>query len=169
MNSVSFKAITVLATLVLAGTLTGCEPVETSGPPDLRFGRDECTECKMSIVDDRSAAAARVRTPDGPDVLLFDDLGCLLDLERWDERPGLEVTERWTRDYSTREWIRAETAAYVFSEQIRTPMGSWIAAYATLAAAEASRQEAGGELLTFEQLKVRRGEWMEARYGKPQP
>jgi len=159
-------AIIVLAAAAAASTLAGCDNRVESGPPDLRFGRDECAECKMSIIDEKSAAAARVQTPDGPEVLLFDDLGCLLDLERWAERPGLVVTERWTRDYGSRLWVRAESASYVFSEEIRTPMGSWIAAYAAPADAEAAQREAGGDLLTYEQLVVRRGQWMEHRYGK---
>lgn len=158
-----------LLVAIAACTIAGCGQVEESGPPALRFGRDECAECKMSIVDEKSAAAARVQTPHGPDVLLFDDLGCLLDLERWAERPGVVVTERWMRDYGTRQWTRAEQATYVFSENIRTPMGSWIAAYAVPADAEASQRQNGGELLTYDQLVVRRGQWMEDRYGKPQP
>ncbi len=162
-------AITLLAAAAAASTLAGCENRVESGPPDLRFGRDECAECKMSIVDEKSAAAARVQTPHGPDVLLFDDLGCLLDLERWAERPGVVVTERWTRDYGSRQWTRAETATYVFSEKILTPMGSWIAAYAAPDAAAATHRDAGGDLLTYDQLVTRRGAWMEERYGKRQP
>jgi copper chaperone NosL len=147
----------------------GCDREEAGGPPEVRFGRDECAECKMSIVEERSAAAARVQTPDGPDVLLFDDLGCLIDLESSAQVPALEMTERWTRDYGSRKWTRAETATFVFSEKIRTPMGSWIAAFAAPAVAEASHREVGGELLTYEQLVVRRREWMEQRYGKRRP
>jgi copper chaperone NosL len=156
-----------MAFAAAACLLAGCERAEETGPPDLRFGRDECAECKMSIVDEKSAAAARVRTQQGADILLFDDIGCLLDLERND--PELEVRERWTRDYGNRQWVKAEQANYLFSEKIRTPMGSWIAAYAAPADAAAARTEFGGDTLTYVQLAARRAAWMQERYGKRLP
>lgn len=160
-------AASLLALAASACLVAGCDRAEETGPPELRFGRDECAECKMSIVDEKSAAAARVRTAQGSELLLFDDIGCLLDLER--AATGLEVRERWTRDYGNRQWARAETATYIFSEKIRTPMGSWIAAYAAPADAAAAMAEFGGETLTFEQLVARRSAWMEERYGKRHP
>ena len=160
-------AVLLVAFAASACLVAGCERAEETGPPELRFGRDECAECKMSIIDERSAAAARVRTPQGAEVLLFDDLGCLLDLERG--ATEFEVSERWTRDYGSRAWTRAETAIYVFSEKIRTPMGSWIAAYAAPADAAAAAAEFGGETLSFEQLVSRRASWMAERYGKRAP
>jgi nitrous oxide reductase accessory protein NosL len=161
------RAPLLALSLVLSAALPACDRAEESGPPSLRFGRDECAECKMSIVDEKSAAAARVRTPHGTEALMFDDIGCLLDLERW--KPETRVAERWTRDYGSRAWTRAETATYVFSEKIHTPMGSWIAAYASPADAAAAHAQYGGEVLTFEQLVRRRAEWMEQRYGKREP
>lgn len=161
------RARLIAMSLAVASALPACDRAEESGPPALRFGRDECAECKMSIVDEKSAAAARVRTPHGVEPLLFDDIGCLLDLERW--KPQTQVVERWTRDYGSRAWTRAETAAYVFSEKIHTPMGSWIAAYADPADAAAAQREYGGDVLTFEQLVARRATWMEERYGRREP
>lgn len=157
----------IALSIALVGALPACDRTEETGPPNLRFGRDECAECKMSIVDEKSAAAARVRTSHGTEALVFDDLGCLLDLERW--KPQTHVTERWTRDYGSRGWTQAETATYVFSEKIHTPMGSWIAAYAAPVDAEAAHRQYGGEILTFEQLVARRAAWMEERYGKREP
>ncbi|MBX3406599.1 MAG: nitrous oxide reductase accessory protein NosL [Phycisphaeraceae bacterium] len=157
----------IALSIVLVGALSACDRAEEAGPPNLRFGRDECAECKMSIVDEKSAAAARIRTSHGTEALMFDDIGCLLDLERW--KPQTQVTERWTRDYGSRAWTQAETATYVFSERIHTPMGSWIAAYAAPADAAAAQAVYGGDVLTFEQLVARRAAWMEERYGKREP
>ena len=167
MTLADLGAVSVLAAVTAACLIAGCDNAEDSGPPDLRFGRDECAECKMSIVDEKSAAAARVRTPHGNDSLLFDDIGCLLDLER--RSSDLQVTERWTREYGSRKWTRAEAATFVFSEKIHTPMGSWIAAYAEPDDAAAAQREFGGEVLTFDQLRSRRTSWMEERYGKRLP
>jgi copper chaperone NosL len=161
------RAPPIALLLVLLTALPACDRAEESGPPNLRFGRDECAECKMSIVDEKSAAAARVRTPHGIEPMLFDDIGCLLDLER--SKPQSQAVERWTRDYGSRQWTRAETATYVFSEKIRTPMGSWIAAYAAPADAAAAQREFGGDVLTFEQLVARRAAWVEERYGRREP
>ncbi len=153
-----------VAMAVIACGLWGCDRPDPVGPPEVRFGRDECAECKMSIVEERSAAATRVRTPSGLEDRLFDDLGCLLDFER--EQSDHDVADRWTRDYATRQWTRAEHAWYLFSEKVHTPMGSWIAAFATREGAEQMQAEAGGEVLTFEQVKARRTSWMQERHGK---
>ncbi len=167
MTLTDLGAMTLLAATASACLIAGCSPPDESGPPDLRFGRDECAECKMSIIDQRSAAAMRVATPHGTETLLFDDLGCLLDYERW--HADVTVTERWTCDYGSKAWARAEPAHYVFSEKIHTPMGSWIAAYASPADADACHAEHGGDKLSYQELAARRTVWMEERYGKRQP
>lgn len=163
MNRTDLGAI---ASLIVAAAcaLSGCDRGDPVGPPEVRFGRDECAECKMSVVDERTAAAMRVRTPDGLEDRLFDDFGCLLDMERG--QANGDIAERWTRDYASREWMRAEHAWYLFSEKIHTPMGSWIAAYATREAADQAQSDMGGDVLTFDELKARRAAWMEKRYGK---
>ncbi len=146
--------------------LTSCNKAPRTGPPDLRYGRDECAECGMSIVEEHSACALLVLEHDRREYKLFDDLGCLLDHER-EHHP--QTVERHTHDYATKRWISADSARYLMSESVRTPMGSWIAAYADDAAAEAAREKLGGKVFDLDALRTERVAWREKRFGKPKP
>ena len=145
--------------------LAGCNRAPSSGPPQVRFGKDECAECKMGVVDDRAACAIRTLGPDEPTVLVFDDIGCMLDYERLN--PDVRIVERYVTDFKTRRLIPAESAAYLFGAAVQTPMGSATVAFSDAAGAGEEKKSVGGELVSFDELKNRRQKVMEERYGKP--
>jgi nitrous oxide reductase accessory protein NosL len=55
-------------------------------------------------------------------------------------------------NYDDKAWIRAETAYYVRSSNLTTPMQSSLAAYNSSEKAKALAAEVQGEILTFDQL-----------------
>lgn len=153
--------VAAVALAAVAAGLSACEHQPTDGPPQLRLGRDECTECGMSIVEARSAAAT-IATIDGQrSELLWDDIGCMLDWER--ESPDTPVTARYVRDFATEEWVDAQKARFVMSPKIKTPMASGLVAYASADAATACHAEHGGALLSWADLGQARTAWLRSQ------
>ncbi len=153
------------ASLVGLSTLASCQQTPLTGPPELKLGHQECGDCGMLINEDRCCAAILVDS-DGNhrEHILFDDIGCLLEYKT--TKPKAKIVEHWVRDYSARTWIKAESAGFLMTERIHTPMGSGIVAFADRAGADAAQKENDGRVLTWDEVIVARREWMEARYGK---
>jgi len=121
----------------------GCSRGPSDGPPTVHFGQDVCAACTM-IVSEQRFASAIVPDDGRGDPLVFDDLGCLF---AWEERnPEVPVFARWVHDHDGPDWVRAEAAWYVRSPEIRSPMGSGVAAFAGEAGARALRAERGGDV-----------------------
>jgi copper chaperone NosL len=59
----------------------------------------------------------------------------------------------WVHDYNSEEWIEAESAYYVVSTAIMSPMGHGIAAFADKAAAEQLAVETAGAVFDWENLQ----------------
>lgn len=158
----------VLAAAFAAALSVGCERAELSGPPELKLGRHECAECGMIIQEDRFSCAVLVGRAGRREHLLFDDVSCMLDLER-EAAESLGVIRRFVRDHGTREWTDAAAATFLLTdrERLLTPMGSGIASLAARSDAERMQSQFGGELLDYESLAAARKKWMEERYGRP--
>ena len=108
--------------------LTACAAPQ-SGPPEILYGLEECSDCRMIISEERYAAAV---TEEGVETLKFDDLGCLL---RSKERIAANA-EIWVHDVETGEWVDGTAAWYLRSEPTLTPMGSGVLAFSARALAE---------------------------------
>lgn len=160
------KLCVLVVAAVVFSPLAGCRS-ELSGPPKLRLGRDGCGECGMLVNEDRCSSGLLVERGGRREHLLFDDIGCMIDSERW----GLEdtlVIDRYVHDHGTRAWVRASEATFLFAdrERLKTPMGSGIVAFAARADAEAAQRMYGGELLDLATLVEARRRWLEERFGK---
>lgn len=162
------KLLLLMLPLLAPLALIGCDRVSIEGPPTLRLGRDECGECGMAIHDERSSAAILVEADGRRDYLLFDDIGCMLDLVRAGG-PELHVVSAYVHDHSNNTWIVAPDAVFLMADgaSLHTPMGSGLAAFADRAAAEHSQREFGGEILDYSSVADRRRERMEERRGMP--
>jgi copper chaperone NosL len=55
-------------------------------------------------------------------------------------------------DYDSKQWIKAEEAAYVKSERIQTPMAGGIVAFGQKPRAEGVSSQVQGQVITFEDL-----------------
>jgi copper chaperone NosL len=110
-------------------------PPAEAGPPSIRYGHDRCDACGMLIGDPRYAAGVRL----GNGVRRYDDIGCLV------RHSGPVLASKrasgYVHDADTPEWLSADSAIFIRSADIRTPMGFGIAAYASAAAAQ---RAAGG-------------------------
>lgn len=132
----------LLLTVTACGSKISAEPV----PPVIHYGQDICEFCGMIISDERYAAG--YITHDGQE-RIFDDVGGMFQayLQRQDE-----VMAFFVHDYQEKTWIRAETAYYVLSEELPTPMLFGLTALDSLEKADALAVETEGRVLTFDQV-----------------
>ncbi|QDU68610.1 nitrous oxide reductase accessory protein NosL [Engelhardtia mirabilis] len=145
----------VLAALVpVCAAISACGAADPDAPPTIVPDASVCAECDMIISDLRFATALVVRDERGGGrALLFDDLGDQLIHER--EHPEYEVLARWVHDHGTEQWVEAESAWYLRSDALLTPMASGLAAFADRDAAVELGLELPGEVLEFHQLRAR--------------
>lgn len=128
-----------LAAGLLPGiVLAGCE----AGPKPIRYGRDECAECRMILVDPHYGAeliTARGR------VLKFDDISCLLTHTRRNPPVTAAPAKSLVVDFSRpNHFLAVDAAWFLLHPRLRSPMSSNVAAFADEAALAAVRQELEG-------------------------
>lgn len=98
-------------------------------PEPLRYGKDACHTCKMTLMDKKFGA--ELVTAKGK-VYKFDDVNCMANFINSDYLADETLIHKLIVDYSQPEkLIPAEEAFYLKSDQIRTPMASEIAAFET--------------------------------------
>lgn len=140
--------------LILVLALAACAPGSAIPvPPEIHYGEDICADCGMIISDPRFAAAyAHEIEPGRYESLMFDDMGDLVgNLKANQDRT---VTDLWAHDYWSEEWLDAETAFYVVSTEIRSPMGHGIAAFAEEAKAQELAAELHVEVLDWNRMRA---------------
>ena len=101
--------------------LVGCSRAPETGPGEVRWDRDMCARCIMTVSDPHYSAQVR-GGPAGEStrLYLFDDLGCAviwLEKQTWKDDVRTEV---WVNDHRDGEWIVARSAVYVTGKT--TPM-----------------------------------------------
>jgi copper chaperone NosL len=129
--------------------LAGCQPSAPNldDPPQIRYGEDVCARCNMIISESRFAAA--YVTPQG-EVRRFDDVGGMV---AHYQETGEEAAVFWVHDYETEAWLKAGDAYYVVSQDLVTPMGFGIVAYADREQADALvAAEEGAMVMEFDAL-----------------
>ena len=136
----------VLAMMVLSG----CGADSDGGPPNIRYGDSICVECGMIISDERFATATIIDGDRGNEPMTFDDFNCQMIFES--KHTEFVIVDRWSHDHGSSEWISMADAWYVKSDQIRTPMASHIASFATEADAESFAEPIDGEVIRFAPL-----------------
>jgi len=134
--------------IVLAGLLTGvaCSSgPDFDEPPDIRYGEDSCERCLMIINEARYAAAYVTETGE---TRRFDDIGGMF---AYNDEISEDVAVFWVHDFDSEEWLKADEAFYVKSQQ-QTPMGFGIIAFADQQRADQRVTENDGVLLSFADL-----------------
>lgn len=120
-------------------------------PQKIEFGKDQCSFCVMNIVD--KTHAAQYVTKKGKQ-FKFDAIECMMnDLSDKNEDDLAFVL---VSNYANPgEMIPAQTASYIITPAIKSPMGANLSALSTLEKAEELQQKHGGDLFTWESLKQR--------------
>ena len=120
----------------------------SSGPDPINYGSDSCTFCQMTIVDKQHAA--QLVTEKGKNYK-YDAIECMInDLNKWERPP---VALHLVADYANPGTLTdALKASYMICEEIPSPMGEFLSAFAD----ESERNEvygvSGGDTMDWEQL-----------------
>ncbi|GAB4528225.1 MAG: hypothetical protein Kow0063_04240 [Anaerolineae bacterium] len=132
--------------LVLALAACGGAANPEPTPPVIHYGEDICELCGMIISEERYTAAYVTEDGHGHS---FDDIGDMI--RAYLDMHG-DVTALFVHDHQDKAWIRAETAHFVLSDKLSTPMASGLAAFASPEEAQALATELQGQVLTFDDL-----------------
>lgn len=120
--------------------MSGCQSERVL--PNIRYGEEPCAHCRMLINEANFATAYETNAGE---MRKFDDFGCMaLQLE---EETAVVV---WVSDYETQKWLQATDAFFVYSEEIKSPMGDSILAVSTEQRAKALAAQFKGEVLEYE-------------------
>ena len=122
--------------------ITSCNPT----PEKIEFGKENCAECKMTIMDPKFAA--EIVTKKGK-VYKFDDAHCVATFLG---RRAVELDNIYQTlfvDYNnSHELIKVRTAEFVVSSQLKSPMGGNAAAFKSEAEARKKAAEMEGSRVT---------------------
>ncbi len=118
-----------------------------NAPPEIRFGMDPCDACRMIISEANHAAALRTATGEE---LRFDDIGCMLQKMKTLSAAPQGI---WVHDVVSGRWLAADSAVYLQSQQLKTPMAYGIAAFAAEKAAQEWQSRYGGRMMRFDELQ----------------
>lgn len=140
--------IYIIATISLFFTISSC----TIEPKEISYGNDHCSHCDMTIVD-KTHAAQYVSKKGKASV--FDAIECLV-MKLHDENNENLMAFILVADFNNPGiLINAKTATYLVSEKIKSPMGANLSAFSTKKAAQKLQSENGGELFSWEELKLK--------------
>ncbi|MDP6921584.1 MAG: nitrous oxide reductase accessory protein NosL [Lutibacter sp.] len=133
-------------TLFLVLTTLSCEVA----PAPIDFGNDQCHYCKMMIVD--QVHAAQYVTNKGKQ-FKFDAIECMVNELREKGEDNLAIL--LVADYGNPgKMIPAREASYLISEQIKSPMGAYLSALESTAAAKAVQQKHTGTIHSWSSLST---------------
>lgn len=130
--------------------LAACAPQSGEPqPPNIAYGRDVCDACNMIISEARFAAATVL--VDGK-TLKFDDAGEMFAYHA--KNTHLQVRAWFVHDYNSQKWINGQSAFYVVAKDIKSPMGTGVAAFADQAAAETFGARYNVKPITFDEMRA---------------
>lgn len=119
-------------------------------PEPLNYGKDSCYTCKMTLVDKKFGA--EVVTMKGK-IYKFDDLNCMISFYNSGDVSEENIAESLVIDFAHPEkLIDAQTAVYVQSSEIKTPMVSQVAAFSSMEIMEPFNKEWQGKIMDWNEL-----------------
>ncbi|MBI3137441.1 MAG: nitrous oxide reductase accessory protein NosL [Sphingobacteriales bacterium] len=129
--------------------LGACRP----GPTPFVYGKDICYTCKMGIIDPKFGA--ELITKKGK-LYKFDDVICLNQYLKTGATEEKEIRQTVVVNFEKgNEFLDIHTASFLVAPDLKSPMGSHAAAFATKTNAEKARQEIKGELLNWKELSAK--------------
>lgn len=142
------SSLTLFSILLLSFvTLTSCN-VE---PEPIEFGKEDCNYCKMKIMD--SKFGAEIVTKKGK-VFKFDDVNCMVRHIKDEKIDETTLEFMLIIDYSKAgSFLDVKKAYFIRSEQIKSPMGSYIAAFQTKDNQTKYNTKWNGELWNWSKIK----------------
>ncbi len=135
----------LISAFLLLFLLAACSPT----PQAVEFGTDACAHCKMTIVE--KPFCAEVVSAKGK-AFKFDAIECMVHyLEQKNEE---DYSLFLVRDFTNPDdWQDARQSFYLISENLPSPMGAFLSAYASRKSADMMQEEMGGQVFDWNELK----------------
>ena len=141
----SYNKHTVIASAFLL-LLTACS-VE---PEKIVLGKDACSDCKMTIMDPKFGG--EIITKKGK-VYKFDDVHCVAAYLKKGNLRETDIAQKVFLDYETNNnFLKTPSLFFVVSPQLKSPMNSNAAAFASQQAAEKKAAEVSGTTMDWQTL-----------------
>ena len=122
-------------------------------PVPLNWGQDQCDHCRMTIVDNKFGA--EIVTKKGK-IYKFDAVECMANFMKDGKIQQNEISKCFVIDASNpAQFIDAENATYLISENFPSPMGADLSAYGSRSDAEKSQANHKGDLRTWDDIKAK--------------
>ena len=139
------KRISIFLVVILL--LVNC----TIEPQKIEYGHDGCSYCTMTIVDKKHAA--QIVTNKGK-VYKYDSIECLIKDAK--NHIGNEIAFKKVTDFSSIDrFVDAESATYLISPEIPSPMGENLSAFSSKKDAESMQENKKGELFDWNSVQQR--------------
>lgn len=135
-----------LFTGILMCVLFSC----TVEPEALQYGNDGCHHCKMTLMDKKFGA--ELVTKKGK-IYKFDDVNCMLIFYNSNEVSPEDISCKLVVDFSQpANLIDAQDAFYLKSPEIKSPMGSQVAAFEKKESMDNAKKQLKGIYLVWGEL-----------------
>lgn len=146
--------------IVIAIMLLGACSYE---PQDIRFGEAECAHCSMIISDPEFAA--QMVTDKGRH-FSFDAIECMAAYTLEEPYEPAEAKKLWAPEFDDPDnWLLAEEATFLQSDDLPSPMGLHFSAYPSEDMAVSRQEEYGGEVVQWSEVKnIVNREWFDEEY-----
>ena len=143
------RNIAGFAGLIALLSFTSC----ASGPEPIRYGKDNCHHCKMTLTDKRFGA--EIVTQKGK-VFKFDDLNCLVNFLKSGEVPAENIAQTLSVNFKkTGQFVDVHQAFFLENEAIKSPMRADVASFSEQKDLDAVKAEiGGGKELNWEGVKA---------------
>lgn len=140
------KAATSLMTVPLLFVLQGCQ----TEPQSIRYGKDACHHCKMTITDQRFGT--EIITNKGK-AFKFDDTRCMFVFMKSGTLKKEEMAGVYVVDFGQKEkLIPVMSAFWLKGEGINGPMGGKLAAFETEEASNTFRRTLNAQPVTWKEI-----------------
>lgn len=136
--------------------IMGCD----RSPQEIRIGQQECDHCWMII--SQEPFAAQLITQQGRQYA-FDAIECLAAFLDSDDGMELDIHSLWVPDFmNPGNWIAAESAWYLQSDGLRSPMTLNFSAYSEEGVARSQQTRFGGQIIRWLEVRdIVKGSWSE--------
>ena len=122
----------------------------STGPASINYGRDNCTDCSMTIMDPKFAS--EIITKKGK-VFKFDDAHCILNYIKSGKLKKQEIARTVFLDFNnSHNFLPAESAFFVVSNKLKSPMNGNTIAVASREVANNIAKETSGVVKTWREL-----------------
>ncbi len=143
MKNLSYLAIIII---LVSAILTSC----SIAPKEIEYGTDHCKYCDMTVVE--KTHASQYVTKKGK-AFMFDAIECMVreinEAQNEDDLALLLVA-----NYSNPgELVDATKSTFIISKGIKSPMGAYLSAFKVNSDAQSAKNEFGGKLYTWDELK----------------